>query len=255
MTDTHAHLYKNEFEHDLDQVVARAKSSGVQRVLLPNINVESIPSMLRLCNTHKDYFFPMYGLHPCEVKQDFEIELENIHRYLESNDAIAIGEIGIDLYWDKSTLPMQIAAFETQIEWAKLRGLPIAIHSREANHEVLRILKKHQDGLRGVMHCFSGSLEEAQAFVKLGFYLGIGGVVTYKNAHLPQIISQVGLEHLLLETDSPYLTPVPHRGKRNEPGNIPIIARKISEAYNVPYEVVVRQTESNVQSLFFPSPN
>lgn len=253
MTDTHAHLYDEQFDDDRDEMIARALDCNVNRMLLPNIDVPSVGPMLDVCRKYPGCCFPMIGLHPTSVDHDFEKQLEIIGSYLDSEKFVAIGEIGIDLYWDKQYVEQQIEAFRIQIGWAKKYKLPLSIHCRKSYNEIMAVLRKEQDGsLTGVFHCFPGNVLQAQEVTGLGFMLGIGGVVTYKNAGMATVVTETGIEHLLTETDAPYLPPVPFRGKRNESAYICQIVRKIAELKNMPADEVATGTEENASRLFFP---
>ena len=220
-------------------------------MFLPAIDSSTHPKQLEVEAEFPDRCISMMGLHPCSAKENVEEELLIVRRYLEQRPFVAVGEIGLDLYWDKTHLDQQYLAFERQVEWALEFDLPIVIHSRESMDRCIEVVKKFQNGkLRGVFHCFSGSIESARRIIDLGFYLGIGGVVTYKNAGLPAVLAEIALDHLLLETDAPYLTPVPHRGKRNEPSYLKIIAEKIAEAKFCSVKEVAEKTTANTRNLF-----
>ncbi|MBL7828749.1 MAG: TatD family hydrolase [Saprospiraceae bacterium] len=250
--DTHAHLYSPKFENDRHEMVKRAIRAGVTRMYLPNIDAESIEPMLELEQAFPENCFAMMGLHPGSVQPDtYEQELDLVEKQLFARAWAGVGETGIDLYWDKSTLEIQKIAFSRQIEWAKQLNLPIIIHSRESNKECLELVRKGQDGrLRGIFHCFSGTLDDAKAMIDLGFMLGIGGTLTYAKSELPAVIKDVPLEHIVLETDSPYLPPVPYRGKRNESAYIPVIAEMLSEVKVLPTAQVARVTTANALRMF-----
>lgn len=250
--DTHAHLYSKKFDADRDEMVRRAIRAGVTRMYLPNIDATSIEGMLDLEAAFPDNCFAMMGLHPCSVQPDtYEQELALVEQQLGARSWVGIGETGIDLYWDKTTLELQKIAFARQIEWAKDLNLPIIIHSRESNRECIDLVRQGQDGrLRGIFHCFSGSLEEAREMIDLGFMLGIGGTITYPKSELPTVLREVPLESIVLETDSPYLPPVPHRGKRNESAYIPVIAEMLSEAKVLPLAQIARTTTANALRMF-----
>lgn len=251
LIDTHAHLYSRKFESDRADMVKRAIQAGVDRMYLPNIDRESIADMLALETAFPEHCFAMMGLHPCSVKEDFEAELKTVEHWLGQRVWAGIGETGIDLYWDKSTLDIQKTAFARQLEWAKDLRRPIIIHSRESNQECLDLVRSAQDGrLRGIFHCFSGTLEEARAMIDLGFMLGIGGTVTYPKSELPEILRQIPLEHIVLETDSPYLPPVPHRGKRNESAYVRLVAIMLSEIKVLPLSQIARTTTENALRMF-----
>lgn len=249
-TDTHAHIYLKEFAADRRDVVLRSVDSGVQQIFMPNVDHTTIDDMLE---TERQFpgCFPMMGLHPCSVKKDFERELYIVEEWLSKRSFIAVGEIGTDLYWDKTFWDHQCEAFSVQVNWAKKLGLPVVIHCRESLAETIKMVEKLQDGtLRGVFHCFGGSVEEAEKVASLGFYVGIGGVSTFKKGGLDAVLPEVPLEKIVLETDSPYLAPVPHRGKRNEPAYIPLIGRRVAEIMKTSLEALRTQTTKNAATLF-----
>lgn len=229
----------------------RCFEQGISRLFLPNVDIASIPMIDELVVRYPENCFAMAGLHPCDVKEDFEAVLEEIYRSIGGRKIYAIGEIGIDLYWDKTTLGIQQKAFKEQIKWAKALDLPVVIHCREAFDEVFEVLEETKDEkLRGILHCFTGNLDQALQAVDLGFYLGIGGVVTYKKAGLDEVLKYVPLEHIVLETDSPYLAPVPFRGKPNESSYLIFVARKLAEIYGVPVEQIADITTLNSRKIF-----
>jgi TatD DNase family protein len=249
--DTHAHIYSNQFQNDRKAMLMRTFEAGVQKILMPNVDSESIEGMLALEWYYPQQCFPMMGLHPCSVNQDFEQELKIVENWLSQREFIAIGEMGIDLYWDKTFFEQQKESFRIQAGWAKQYHLPLVIHSRESMKEVINLLEELADkDLFGVLHCFTGTLEDAQRLISMNFKLGIGGVVTYKNGGLESVIKEIGLEHLVLETDSPYLAPVPYRGKRNETSYIPIIAQKIADIKGISLEEVAEKTTKTAIQLF-----
>ena len=251
--DTHTHLFAKEFDNDINVVVENAISNGIEKMLLPNIDSSTTKAMINLCKQYPNNCHPMIGLHPCSVKKEnIKEEIEHILDELKKNSFVAIGEIGIDLYWDKTTLDIQKEAFETQVKIAKDKNLPIVIHTRNSFEEAYEIVEKLNDkNLSGVFHCFSGNLDDVKKITELeNFYLGIGGVVTFKNGGIDKIINQISLEHLILETDSPYLTPVPNRGKRNESKHILDIAKKLSEIYEVSINDISKKTTHNANKLF-----
>lgn len=249
--ETHAHIYSKEFDLDRQEVIDRALESGIDKVLMPNINSESIQPMLAVESVNPNTCFPMMGLHPCYVKEDFESELETMSQWLNKRDFVAIGEIGMDLHWDTTFVEQQKEAFKIQVQWAIEKNLPIAIHARKANQELLEILEKTDTSkLTGVFHCFSGTEEEAIRIKDLGFYLGVGGVITFKNGGLDKVIQKVGFEKIVLETDAPYLAPMPNRGKRNEIIYINQVAEKLADIFNLSYDEVVKVTTKNAQTLF-----
>lgn len=250
-TDTHTHIYITELRENISAIMHRAHEQRVKRFFLPNIDLDSIDEVFSLTEMYKDECFPMMGLHPCSVKENYADVLAQIKTHIDKPGIVAIGEIGIDLYWDKTTLDIQKEAFRTQIQWAKERKLPIVIHCREAFQKIYDILKEEKDeNLRGVFHCFTGSIEQAKLITELGFYLGIGGVLTYKNAGLPEVIKQVDMKHIVLETDSPYLTPVPHRGKPNESSYLIYVAEKLAEIKEMSLKEIADITTKNSQLLF-----
>jgi len=255
LIDTHTHLFAEQFDADRTQVIHRALNAGVERMLLPNIDQASLTPMFELCDQFPKNCFPMVGLHPCSVQQTIEEQLIPIKKTLWKyrDRCVAVGEIGIDLYWDASRLVEQKYAFTEQINWAKELNLPIVIHVREAFDEVFSILDKLNDSkLRGVFHCFTGSLQQAQHILAYqNFKLGIGGVVTYKKTDLPQILPHIDLEYILIETDSPYLAPIPHRGKRNESAYIAHVVDKLSEIYALPSQEIQTITTRNAENMFF----
>ncbi len=229
----------------------RCFDKGVERLFLPNVDVESLAKVQALVNAYPVNCFAMLGLHPCDVKDDWQSQLEQIMAADIGHKIYAIGEIGIDLYWDKTTLGIQQQAFRKQINWAKKLNLPIVIHCRDAFDEVYEVLCDEKDEkLRGIFHCFTGTVEQAQKVIELGFYLGIGGVVTYKNSGLDKIVEQIDMKYIVLETDSPYLTPVPHRGKPNESSYLYLIAQKIADIYQVDIKVVAEVTTANSVKIF-----
>lgn len=252
LIDTHAHLYSSKFDHDRSDMVRRAIAAGVTRMYLPNIDSESIDAMLALEAEFPEHCFAMMGLHPSHVKPDtYEQELALVEDWLGRRQWAGVGETGIDLYWDKTTLPIQQIAFARQIEWAKDLGRPIIIHSRESNEECLALVKAGQDGrLRGIFHCFSGTVEQAKRMIDLGFMLGIGGTLTYAKSELPAVLREIPLEHLVLETDAPYLPPVPHRGKRNESAYVRLVAEMLSEVKVLPVAEIARATTANALRMF-----
>ncbi len=251
LTDTHTHLYYETDPEKLSDLMQRSLDNKVCRLFLPNVDSESIPLVFGLSERYPNHCFPMLGLHPCDVKANYKEELDSISKEIAQRKVYAIGEIGIDLYWDKSTLSIQQEAFRIQIDWAKNLGLPIVIHCREAFDEILEILNELKDDkLRGIFHCFSGTLEQAHKVIGLGFYLGIGGVLTYKNSGLDKVIQDVSLEHLVLETDSPYLTPVPFRGKPNESSYLIYVAQKLADLKQVSLDEIAEVTTQNSRMVF-----
>jgi TatD DNase family protein len=244
LTDTHTHLFAEEFDSDRSEVVQRALTAGVTKFFLPNIDSTSIPGMIELEKQFPDNCFAMMGLHPCSVK--------TVEDWFGKRKFSAVGEIGMDYHWDKTFVEQQKIAFARQIELAKKYKVPVVIHQRECFEDLFRIVKEHNsESLRGIFHCFTGSLEEANRIISLrGFKMGIGGAVTYKNSKLPEVLKQIDLKHLVLETDSPYLPPVPHRGKRNESSFITLVAQKIAEVKEITIEEVAEITTGNAQEIF-----
>jgi len=252
--DTHAHLYSRKYQDDRDAMVGRAEAAGLELILLPNVSSETIGPMLALCHDFPSLFRPMMGLHPTSVKpESIERELEAVRQALFAPGAgyVAVGEIGIDLYWDKSTLALQEEVFAEQMRWAVGLGLPVAIHARESLEEIFRVMERFDGPLpAGVFHCFSGSLAQAEKALALGFHLGIGGTSTYPKGGLERVLPQVPLERLLLETDAPYLAPVPHRGKRNESAYLPVVAQRVAALRGMAVEELAQATTRNARILF-----
>ncbi|HDM8154546.1 TPA: TatD family hydrolase [Vibrio harveyi] len=251
MIDTHAHIYASEFDNDRDEVVKRALEQGIDKILLPNIDLESIEPMLKTEAAYPEICRSMMGLHPCYVDGNVEQTLAIIRDWFEKHNFIAVGEIGIDLYWDKTFRVEQEMAFVTQLTWAKEMDLPVVIHTRDSIEETLTLLRQEQDGrLRGVFHCFGGSVEEAQAINELGFHLGLGGVSTFKNGGMDKVIPHLDMNWVILETDCPYLAPVPHRGKRNEPAYTSLVAARVAELRGESLEAIDALTTKNAEELF-----
>lgn len=252
LIDTHSHLYLKQFKDDLNQVIDNAKAASLEKVLLPNIDISSIQDMHRLVEIDPSFFYPMMGLHPCSVGEDVEQVLEKIKSHLYDSSYIAVGEIGIDLYWDKTFLDQQKWAFAEQIKWAKDLEIPIVIHARESFDEIFEVLDNvNDDRLTGVFHCFTGNLDQAhKALGYGGFKLGLGGVLTYKNSGLDKTVKELDLKDLVLETDSPYLPPVPYRGKRNESAYVKIVAQKLADIKEMDIAKVAEITTENALSLF-----
>ncbi len=249
--DTHAHLYLPEFDADRESIVETAVYRGVRRILLPNIDSTTIDPLNKLADQFPGVCYPMMGLHPTSVNENYREELERVEKELSQRNYCAVGEIGIDLYWDKTRLKEQNVAFSTQLNLAIKYNMPVAIHARESFREILDILNGYQNkGLRGVFHAFTGTVEIARDVISRGFMIGIGGIITYKNSSLPDVIRETELSHIILETDSPFLTPVPFRGKRNESSYIPYIAEAIGKIKNIPLEEVARETTANACKLF-----
>ncbi|NCI45598.1 TatD family hydrolase [Sediminibacterium sp. WSJ-3] len=251
MIDTHAHMYLDNFKKDIAEVMDRAQKEGVQKIYLPGIDSSEIGHMMALEQAYPDTCVSMMGLHPCYVKENWQEELGIVEAWLGKRQFAAIGEIGLDFYWDTTFAREQHQAFQTQLQWALDRDLPVVIHTRNAMQEAIDTVKPFADkGLRGIFHCFSGHAQDAAAISQMGFYLGIGGVITYKNGGLPEALSAIGLEHMVLETDAPYLTPVPHRGKRNESSYLTYIAARLAEVKNTPLAEVAAITTANAQKIF-----
>lgn len=253
LVDSHSHLFLDEFQSDLQQVMARAQAAGVTHIFMPNIDSTTIEPMLRVCSEYKGYCFPMMGLHPTSVNADYKKELAIVSEHLAMpNDYVAIGEIGMDLYWDKTFLKEQQFVFEQQIQWALEYELPIVIHCREAFDYIYNVLKPYKTSpLKGIFHSFTGTLEEALRILEFpDFSIGINGVVTFKKSNLPEVLSSIPLAWIVLETDSPYLTPVPNRGKRNESANVKDTLLKVAEIYGKPPEEVGCITSENALKVF-----
>jgi len=249
--DTHTHLYLDQFKEDIDKVISRSKKNGVSKFIFPAIDSSHFENMHKLKNRYPENIYLMTGLHPTDVKENYKEELDFITKTLKNHNYVAIGEIGIDLYWDKSFLKQQQEAFRFQIRLAIKNDLPIVIHCREAFDEIFKILNEENcKTLRGVFHCFTGDLDQAKKAISLGFLLGIGGVVTFKNGGIDKFLNQIDLKHIVLETDSPYLAPVPFRGKRNESSYIIYVLEKLSELYKVPKEEVASVTTNNAKKMF-----
>lgn len=253
LVDSHSHLFLEEFSEDLPQVMERAREAGVTHIFMPNIDRTTIEPMLSVCDAYKDFCFPMIGLHPTSVDELYEKELDIMAQHLSApNHFVAVGEIGIDLYWDKTYLKEQLIAFEKQIEWALECHLPIVVHCRDAFNEIYNVLGKYRNtGLTGIFHSFTGTAEEATALLEFsGFMLGINGVVTFKKSTLPQCLSTIPVQRIVIETDSPYLAPAPNRGKRNESANVKYTLLKIAEVYGMPPETVADITSENALKVF-----
>ena len=248
--DTHAHIYLPQFAEDLEKVVQNAIDRQVDKILLPNIDDSSIDSLFSLCDQYPNYFYPMLGLHPCSVRENYKEQLSIIESRLTERTIIAIGEIGLDFYWDKTLIPQQEDAFLIQCKWAEDMNLPIVIHSRESIDRNIELLEENRFNINGVFHCFTGSIEQAQRIIDLGFYLGIGGVLTFKNSGLKQVLQRIPIEHVLLETDAPYLAPVPFRGKRNESSYVVDIGQCLAEVKDMTVKDVAKITTQNAKALF-----
>ncbi len=256
MIDTHSHIYSSEFDADRDQVVNRAREAGVEAILLPNINADSVGPMLALCRQYPDFCFPMMGLHPEDVGEDYREVLDGMWNRLAQprHPYIAIGEVGLDFYWDETYRQQQLEAFEIQVGWAARLCLPLVIHSRKAHRELVDVMERHRSqGLRGIFHCFGGSAQEAEELLSFpGFVLGIGGVLTYKKSTLPEVLRSVPLERVVVETDAPYLAPVPYRGKRNESAYVSQTLQRLAEVYEIPLSEADKITSNTAKALFAP---
>jgi len=251
LIDTHAHIYVNEFDTDLASIIKRAEQEGVNKIMLPAIDATTHVNMLKVEEDNSSLCLSMMGVHPCSIKENYKEELKIARAYLEKRTFIAVGEIGLDFYWDKTFTEQQYAAFHEQIDWALQFDIPIAIHSRNSTYECIKVVAGHQKGkLKGVFHCFSGNLEQARQIIDLGFYLGIGGVVTFKNSGLDKVMEEINADHIVLETDAPYLAPVPFRGKRNEPAYLKYIVEKLATIMKMSAEEIAAITTVNAEKLF-----
>ncbi|MBP8114966.1 MAG: TatD family hydrolase [Chitinophagaceae bacterium] len=251
LIDTHSHIYLSEFAENRSEIFERAEKEGVRKILLPAIDSSTHVDMIGLETANEESCAAMMGVHPCSVKENFEDELKIARDFLKKRRFIAIGEIGLDFYWDKTFTEEQYAAFHQQIEWALEFDLPIVIHSRNSTAECISVVKEHQKGnLKGVFHCFSGDTDQAKKIIDLGFFMGIGGVVTFKNAGLDKVMENINLEHIVLETDAPYLAPVPFRGKRNEPSYLKYVVEKLAVIKNVSIDEIAQITTANAEKLF-----
>jgi len=251
ITDTHTHLYSEQFDLDRDAMIQRAKDAGVQRFFIPAIDSSYIERMFSLKENYPSDVFLMMGLHPTSVKENFRNELQHVKNWIEKKSFVAIGEIGIDLYWDKTFLAEQQEAFQLQIQWAKQKNLPIVIHCREAFDEIFEILELEKaPNFRGIFHCFTGTLEQAKKAISYNMKLGIGGVATFKNGKIDTFLSQIPLQNIVLETDAPYLSPVPFRGKRNESSYITYVVEKLATIYKVSFNDIAKITTENSKEVF-----
>jgi len=252
MIDTHTHLYSDQFDEDRDEVILNAINNGVDKLFLPNIDLESIDGMHALAKKYPNNCFPMMGLHPCSVGEDYKTVLNEMKTHLENNKYIAIGEIGMDLYWDKTLKNEQADALKVQIEWAKQMKLPIVIHVRDAFDEIFEVIDPlNDDTLTGIFHCFTGNIDQANKVLNYGgFKLGLGGVLTFKNSGLDKVVDQIDMEHLVLETDSPYLAPTPNRGKRNESVYVNLVAEKLATIKQLGLDEIDRITTQNALDIF-----
>ena len=251
ITDTHTHLYSEQFDQDREAMIQRAKDAGVQRFFIPAIDSSYSKRMFSLEENYPNDVFLMMGLHPTSVKENFEIELQHVKDWIDKKTFVAIGEIGIDLYWDKTFLKQQQMAFQTKIRWAKEKKLPIVIHCRNAFNEIFDILELEKGpDLYGIFHCFTGTLKQAEKAISYNMKLGIGGVVTFKNGKIDTFLSQIPLQHIVLETDSPYLSPTPFRGKRNESSYIKFVIEKLTSIYELPFSEIINITTENSKEVF-----
>ena len=251
ITDTHTHLYSSQFKEDQSAMIQRAKDAGVSRFFIPAIDSSYTESMMKLEKNFPKDVFLMMGLHPTSVKENYLEELAHVKEWIDKKKFFALGEIGIDLYWDKSFLAQQQEAFRTQIKWAKEKNLPIVIHCRDAFDEIFEILEQEKGGsLRGIFHCFTGTKEQAEKAINYNMKLGIGGVATFKNGKIDRFLNEINLKHIVLETDAPYLAPTPFRGKRNESAYITNVIDKLVEIYKVPFEEIVATTTQNSKAIF-----
>jgi TatD DNase family protein len=251
MIDTHAHIYDPQFDTDRSEMIDRAKAAGIRKIYMPNCDSGTIASMLEMADTHPDYCIPMMGVHPCYIKENFEEELNIAKEWLAKRPFAAVGEIGLDYYWDKTFVQEQKIALNTQMSWALEKNLPVVIHTRDAMRDTIDLVKPFaQKGLQGVFHCFSGSREIAREITQMGFYLGIGGVLTYPKAGLKELAKELPLDWIILETDAPYLTPVPFRGKRNEPSYISYVAQLLADIREMQKDELIAITNNNSSKLF-----
>ena len=249
--DTHTHLYLNEFASDIDEVIKRAGDEGVKKFYLPAIDSTETDNVFSLEKKYPGVCLAMMGLHPCSVKENYKEELDRVYHWLQQRKFAAVGEIGLDLYWDKTFIDQQYESFHRQIEWALQFDLPVVLHTRDAVQQSIDVIKEYAGkNLRGIFHCFGGTLQNAMDITGTGFYLGIGGVITYKNSGLAEVIKEIGINNVVLETDAPYLTPVPFRGKRNESSYLKYIVQKIAEVKNISVEEVAEITTKNAEDIF-----
>ena len=248
--DTHSHIYVEEFDNDREEVIQRALAANVRQIVLPDIDSTSRQTMLSLAQAHPDMMYPTLGVHPTSVNESYKTEMQLFEKLLGKETIHGIGECGIDLYWDKTFYKEQIIVFERQLNIAREMDLPVIIHSRDSLMEIFTVLKRQHYNMKGILHCFPGTEEDARRAIDLGFLLGIGGVVTFKKSSMAEVVGRIGAEHLVLETDAPYLAPVPYRGKRNESSYIPCIAAKIAEILGIDTKKVEEITTNNAMNLF-----
>lgn len=251
LVDTHTHLYVSEFQDDIEFVLQRAKEEGVSKFYLPAIDASESAALLALEEKYPDLLFAMAGVHPCSVKENFEEEIAHTDNLLKTRRFAAIGETGLDFYWDQSFTKQQYESLQIHMEWAVQYNIPIVLHTRNAMQETIDAIKKFDNkNLRGIFHCFTGTEAQASEIIEIGFLLGIGGVLTYKNSGLDKVVADIDLQHLVLETDAPYLAPVPYRGKRNEPSYLSYVAQKLAEIKNIPVATVAEVTTANAKNIF-----
>ena len=251
MIDSHAHVYSEQFDDDDNEMLSRAKAAGVTKIIMPAIDSETHPTMMRLAQANPDFCLPMIGLHPCSVKENFMEEIDIVKEYLQQHRFYGIGETGIDLYWDKTFYQQQIEALQIQAELALEHDLPLILHTRNSTQETINVIQQYKGrGLRGIFHCFGGTIEEAEQIIEAGFLLGIGGVVSFKNGGLQQVLPHCDIKHIVLETDAPYLAPMPYRGKRNEPAYLTQIVDCISVIMQINAEEIKMITTKNASELF-----
>lgn len=254
LIDTHAHIFLKEFSTDLNKIIERARKAGINKILLPNIDSGTIDDLLNTEVLYPEICFPMMGLHPCSVKENWEHEIQRVEEWLSRKKFVAIGEVGLDLHWDKSTFEWQKEALIHQIKLAKKYNLPLVLHTRNAINETLELISQnHFPGMKGVFHCFSGSEEQAKKIIEMGFYLGIGGVITFKNSGLDKSLKEIDISNMVLETDSPYLAPAPFRGKRNEPAYLVFVLKKLAEVKGVKEGEVAERTTVLAEKIFLKS--
>ena len=249
LIDTHSHLFLEEFDNDRKEVIERSIYQGIKKMILPNVDRITLKPMLEAVDINPEALFPAIGVHPCSIKEGFEEELKLLKILLTLRKYIAIGEIGLDLYWDKTFYAEQVIALEEQINWALDLNLPVILHCRETLDQTIEIVRKYKN-LKGVFHAFTGNESQAKEIVEMGFYLGIGGVVTFKNSGLDKVVPSIPINNIVLETDSPYLTPTPFRGKRNEPLYVKLIAEKLAALHNLTIDEVTKATTQNAENLF-----
>ena len=251
LTDSHIHLYMEEFEQEIEVLIRKALNKNIGKFLLPNIDNKSLPKLLSTCNKYKEICYPMIGLHPCSVNNHYNQNLYKLYQQIDKHPFIGVGEVGIDLHWGNDFFEQQKDAFEKQINWANKHKLPLVIHSRKAFNEVYEILYQQKDEkITGIFHCFTGTYEQAKKIIDLGFYLGIGGIITFKNNNLTDLVKKIDLKHIVLETDAPYLAPHPMRGKQNKPEFLSIIAQTVCDIKNVDLQDLTKITNQNINNIF-----